>query len=364
MNSTQTLSVKLAEIRRRPLALMPDFLEVAERWENWWNFKADRPLLIGYVSRPGTAVPLESGFNLLDQPARYVASRRAYVESKIWLGDTIPSARIELGPVALGGMLGAPLKLMENEGTSWQDPIIHDWDNPPPLSLDPDNRWFKIVSTLADALAQDAAGHYAVMPPELGGALDVLSNLRDPNRLCLDVLECPEKIKRAAMQVVESWQTVFSMQYQKIVGHGAVPIQWLGCWSDRPYAITTCDFNYMISPEAFVDICMPSIHEQAARVGRSVFHLDGAPRHVQALIDDPAITAIQYSPGDGTPSALAYLDMFKRIQAAGKPVIVTTGAEEVKELVRNLDKRGLVFRITPMRSQQMGADLLKILEQA
>ena len=62
-----------------------------------------------------------------------------------------------------------------------------------------------------------------------------------------------------------------------------------------------------ISPTDFVEVCLPSLHEQARRAGRAVYHLDGAPRHARALAEDSAITAIQYTPGDGTPSALAVL---------------------------------------------------------
>ena len=80
-------------------------------------------------------------------------------------------------------------------------------------------------------------------------------------------------------------------------------IQWLGCWSPVPYTLPTCDFNYMISPAQFAEFCLPSLREQARRAGRCVFHLDGpgASRHAPALAAEPAITAIQYTPGAGTP---------------------------------------------------------------
>jgi len=43
----------------------------------------------------------------------------------------------------------------------------------------------------------------------------------------------------------------------------------------------------------------------------------------------PEITAIQFTPGAGTPSALAWVDMFKRIQSRGRSVLAICPPEEV-----------------------------------
>jgi hypothetical protein len=122
-------------------------------------------------------------------------------------------------------------------------------------------------------------------------------------------------------------------------------MHWLGVWSDRPYMIPACDFNFMIGPNEFNRLCLPDIARQAATVGRAVFHLDGpgAARHIDALLDVPDIQAIQFTPGTGTPSALAWVDMFRKIQRRRRSLIVVCPAHEVLTLCEVLAPEGLAF---------------------
>ena len=93
---------------------------------------------------------------------------------------------------------------------------------------------------------------------------------------------------------------------------------------------------------------MPSLAEQARRAGLCVFHLDGpeAARHAQTLAEDPHITAIQYTPGAGTPSALAMLPMFHMLQRHNKPLFIETPYSEIKALARALNPRGTALRVS------------------
>lgn len=284
-------------------------------------------------------------FDLLEKPREWLEVRRRQVENTHWAGDAIPSVRVDLGPVSTAAYLGAPLSLSEEEQTTWQTPTIEDWAHPPSLVVDPNNRWLRVALELAKVTAEDARGRYVVCLPDLTGAMDVLANMRGPDRLCMDLLENGAQVVASAAKVVDAWEAAYSALHDAILGAGAGVIQWLGCWSMVPYTLPTCDFNYMIGPAQFAEFCLPSLREQARRAGRCVFHLDGpgASRHAAALASEPLITAVQYTPGAGTPSALAKLEMLKMLQAAKKPIVVMAPAEEVPELLRKLDHRGLCF---------------------
>ena len=349
----EACAARLEAMGRQPLGLRPDFPEVAARWEAWWRFGADRPLLVGSAREAElSGADAGPGFGLVDDPVGWTALHRRRVEHTYFAGDTVPAARVELGPVCQAAFVGAPLHLSEDESTSWQKPIIEDWRNRPSLALDPANRWYRTALALAKTCAEDAAGDYTVMLPDMGGAMDVLANLRDPQRLCMDLFENRDRVRDAAQDLVDVWDGSFAGLYEAVLDAGAGVMQWLGCWSNRPYFLATCDFNFLIGPDDFRDVCMPSLRAQAERAGRCVIHLDGAPRHVDALIEEPAITAIQYTPGDGTPSAIPHIPMYKRIQAAGKPVIVTLPAEEIDDVIRELDPRGVALRPSPVRSRE------------
>jgi hypothetical protein len=341
----------LRELGAKPLALKPDFPEVARRWEAWWACRNDRPLLVAAASR-GAKIRWGKAFDLLEKPREWLEVRRRQVESIHWAGDAVPSVRVDLGPVSMAAYLGAPLALSEEEQTTWQTPIIEDWARLPSFELDRANRWFRAALELARLTAEDARGRYAVCLPDLTGAMDVLANLRGPERLCMDLLENGEPVLAAAAKAVDAWEGAFVAFHDAILGAGAGILQWLGCWSPVPYTLPTCDFNFMISPAQFAEFCLPSLREQARRAGRCVLHVDGpgASRHAPALAKEPLITALQYTPGAGTPSALAKLEMLKMLQAAGKPIFVSCPVEEVPELLRKLDPRGLCLGPSGIKS--------------
>ena len=122
-------------------------------------------------------------------------------------------------------------------------------------------------------------------------------------------------------------------------------MQWLGLWSSRPYVIPTCDLNFLLGPAEFESLCLPDIARIAQAAGRAVFHLDGpqAAGHIDALLTLPQLQAIQFTPGESTPSALAWVDMFRKIQEAGKSVLVVCPPDELIELCRQLPEPGLAI---------------------
>ena len=334
----------LATIQASPLTFCPTFPDVAARWERWWAFEADRPLLMTEVLKmPGKA--WGKALDLIDRPEEWLRNRRGQLEDTHFVGEALPAIRVDIGPVSMAAYLGAPLTLANEESTSWQEPVIDSWDDAP-LTLDPDNEWLRRVLELAEMVAEDAAGNYLLCTPDLTGSIDTLSNMRGPQRLCVDVYENRDRVKQAALQVVDAWEQVFCRMYDIALSRGTGIIQWVSAWSETPVTVPTCDFNALIGPDSFVDMCLPSLEEQGRRAGRLVFHLDGpaAARHAIALAESPAITAIQYTPGAATPSVLEKVDLLRSIQDRGVPVFVETPADEVEALADALDPRGLAIR--------------------
>jgi hypothetical protein len=351
-------SKRLEQIAAGPLGFCPDFADAAERWEAWWRFEAARPLLHASARKTGV-IRWGKAFDLVANPRQWLDVRVRQLEATRFVGETIPFIRADIGPVTLAAYLGAELHLAEEEQTSWQTPFVEDWDDLSWIELDPENLWLQRVLALLDILAHDAKGRYAVCLPDLTGALDTLSNLRSPDRLCMDLFDNRESVAKAAARVVDAWETVFATMYDLILGSGAGVVQWLGCWSNEPYTIPTCDFNALIGPKDFAEVRMPPLHDQAIRAGRCVFHLDGpaAARHARTLAEDPAITAIQYTPGAGTPSAAAMLPMLRMVQGLGRPLYVVCPVDEVERLAGELDPRGTVLAIhssiTPQEADRL-----------
>jgi hypothetical protein len=349
----------LQRIQEQPLTCCAAFPSVARRWREWWTFRADRPLLLAQAPKVA-GIRWDKAFDLIDRPDEWVAVQRRKIASTHYVGEALPFARIDIGPVATAAFLGAPLHLAAAEQTSWQMPTVDAWPHPMRLETESADTWLGKVLRLIACTAADARGAYLVGLPDLTGAIDVLANMRTPEKLCLDLFERRAAVLAAAEEVVTAWESVFVRMYDTVLGAGAGITQWICCWADVPFTVPTCDFNALIGPSDFDAVCLPSLAEQARRAGRCVFHLDGpaAARHAPALAETPEITAVQYTPGAGTPSVLAMLPMFRMLQAHRKPLFIETPFEEAQALAGELDPAGLAIRVASGIETPAQADAL------
>lgn len=342
MNATelQSWTQVLTHIAAEPLEFCPDFPQIAKRFEAWWAHECiDRPILIA-ASHPKPSRRLE----LLFQPDAWLAAKIDDVRQTYRVGDALPSVRSDFGPVLLGGLVGGKIEF--GADTTWTHAFIDDeWSNAPSWTFAEDHPLWVQLQKLTRMAVAAGEGRYLVTTPDLGGSADVLLNLRGPTGLCMDVLERPDQVRTAIEAIFPAWERAFTELYRLTVGQGVGIMHFLLIWSNRPYMIPACDFNYMIGPEEFESICLPDIAHQAGTVGRAVFHLDGpgAARHIDSLLQLKELDAIQFTPGEGTPSALAWVEMFRKIQAAGKSVFVFCPADEVLTLRRALKPEGLAI---------------------
>jgi hypothetical protein len=330
----------------QPLEYLPDFPRIAARHEAWWRGELTGPPLVLASAGRDPAVPGGRRLDLLTQPEQWMQARLAQLKQTHLVGDALPSIRVDYGPVCLGMLLGAPFEF--TSGTTWTHSFINaDWSNEPAWQFQEDNPWWQLLPRLLRLNAETARGRYVPMTPSLGGTADLLLNTRGSAHLSLDVIDQPERIRSAVKAIHRAWRIGFEKIWDTTTAAGAGAINWAGLWSDRPYHVLECDFNYLIGPHPFQQLFLPEIARQAAAVGRSLFHLDGpgAAKHCDALLDTGEITAIQYVTGAGN-SALAKLEMLKRIQRRGRPLQVTVAdAREAIELSRVLDPSGLCLLI-------------------
>ncbi len=329
----------------QPLEFCPDFPRIAARHEAWWHCKLDGPPL--FLASCATDPNVLGGrrLDLLTQPEKWMAARLAQLAQTHLVGDALPYIRVDYGPVCLGMLMGAPVEFVSD--STWTHSFIRDdWANAPDWKIHADNSWWQLLPRLLRLNAENARGRYIAMTPNLGATADLLLNTRGADLLCMDLIDQPEKIGPAVEKIHDAWRQAYQAIWEILMGFGVGTINFVGLWSDQPYHVLECDFNYMIGPRPFRTHFLPEITRQAAAVGRSIFHVDGpgAARHIQALLDTPEITAIQYVTGAGN-SALTHLDMLKAIQKRGFPLQVTVTGQEAVALSRKLDPSGLCLSV-------------------
>ena len=264
----------------------------------------------------------------------YVLKKTEADAKNIYRGlDAIHNVFVNFGPGVHAAMLGAPYILQE--ASVWFDsgPPIKSWDTMPGLTANCEHELYKAVEAHTRALCAASNGRYAVSHTDIGGQLDVLFSLRG-EELLMDLIEYPDEVLAAQEQLDREFISYFNTLSGIIGPAGCGYTGWIPIVSDSPWYPIQCDMSVMISPDMFETFVMPSLERISARIGNSIYHLDGPGQiqHLDMLLSLKHVHAIQWVPlpaaktGDGTvyrdfADAMS-LDIYRRILKAGKKVVL------------------------------------------
>ena len=108
---------------------------------------------------------------------------------------------------------------------------------------------------------------------------------------------------------------------------------WSGLASREPSYIPQCNFCYMIGNPMFREFVLPTLRRDVERLAHSIYHLDGVGelRHLDDVLALEALEAVQWVPGDGQPGAGHWIDVYRRIAAAGKGMWIVGGPKDYLE---------------------------------
>jgi hypothetical protein len=128
--------------------------------------------------------------------------------------------------------------------------------------------------------------------------------------------------------------------------------------------IPSCDFSSMISPKAFCEFYLPSLQAEVRHATHNVFHVDGKGvlRHIDRILSVTEVHAIQWVQGVGDDlPILQWLPVIKKIQAAGKGVMVDLQLCELEPFIAAIEPDGLFLCIAAEDRDQ--PDIIKRLER-
>jgi len=342
----------------------PDWPEAAARFEAWWAGELiDRIGLQvtapknGYRRKP---IPAPEDIETRWTDVEFaIESAEERMRGTFYGGEAFPMYWPNLGPDVFSAYLGCDMIFMPS--TSWAEPNIADWDNPPPLTLDPENRWWKLTLKMIERALQSAPGRYFVGLTDIHGGMDALSAMRGRAQLCFDLIEQPERVKWAMEEYITPlWFEIYDKMQQPIRKVLLGSSTWLGAWAPDRWYPTSCDFSALISPKMFDAFILPDIVAEVEWLDRSLYHLDGPDTivHLDSLLNIPKLGGIQWVPGAASPSMLEWIPLLKRIQAAGKMLHLSVAAREVEPLLSELSPKGLMLS-THCATEADARELLK-----
>ena len=343
--------------------LKPDFEEVFNRYEAWWNCAiVDRPLV-------SIAFPLPEDERRVPPQKEHATIRQRWMDTEyivksaqirllntVHFADSLPIAWPNLGPEVFSAFYGCEMEYGEH--TAWSKPMLPDWseDSVNKLRLDTDNFYFQKLMEMTDALIEAGKDTFIVGYTDLHGGGDAIAALREPQDLCIDTIENPEAIKALCDRITTDFLEVYDLFDEKLSAAGMPSTTWLPATGRGKYHVPSNDFSCMISAEAFEDLFIPGIIRECQHMDRCIYHLDGpqALRFLDRLLEIPEIHAIQWVPGAGQDYWADWIDVYQRIQNKKKALqILSIPAKDLNQLFAALEPEGVwISSVSGVSNQQ------------
>ena len=284
------------------------------------------------------------------------------IKNIVHLAEAIPVVFPDFGVAAHAAYFGAKLNYMP--GTVWFDPILDEPDiNKLIYDESVDNMHARIISELTER----ANGLFMVAGTDNCGIIDALVNLRGNDALLFDLLEAPEFVEAARDKITEIWKKTQKQFYDisKASNDGGSSHAWMQTWSRGMHGQLQCDFCVMISPEHFERFVMPELESTTSFYDNSTYHFDGQEqiRHLDMLLSVKNLDNIQWTPVVGQPRTTNFIHIFKKIQAAGKGLVLVPELDEVPILLKELSHKGLMISVSGVKDIDEANDLIALAEK-
>lgn len=344
---------------------MENFDKLQERYSRFWARENDMPILLLRGSKGKGEYPTPPP-NLKDRWCDIdylIASERAHLKNSFFLGDSFPLVNPNLGPDIFGASLGGDI--IFEETTSYSVPFIEDWTED--FSFKEDNSWWQKIKEITQAFVEDSKGEYIVGVTDLHSGADGLVSIRGPQNLCLDVFDRPEVFLNSSCVLLPAFKKQFEELYKITQKYQKGTSNWMGLYNIDPWYVTSSDFICMISNDCFNELILPELLEEIDYLkGNTIFHLDGpgALQHLDTLLEIPNLSGVQWVYGAGQPSARYWLDVLKKIQAAGKCINIGLQREDVEIIFNELKPEGLSCYFEFAYTEWEAHDILKLAEKA
>lgn len=351
--------------------------EIKQRFDCWWKAeKADRPMLRILARKDGVKkLPYpDTGRLIGDNRDLWLKPKFRYYELENFLAKTeyaaeaFPTADSVLGPGAMSAYLGCEVTFSKD--TVWYKELPE--QNIQKIRVqydDSEKRWQEHLYSVKE-LVKEVRGKYPVSIPDIGTDTDILSSIRGPQQLCLDLMDSPEEVKRLQGEIAKSFPHYYETMYD-CVKNGAGESVFTGfyIWSRGKTSVIQCDFSCLIGPEQFKEFIMPEIHRRIEMIPYSLYHLDGPGtiRHLTEILKEENLKAVQWEPGAGETDGgdEKWYPIYDRVMDAGKALWISFrdgNAEEMAKRSARIAKRykntGLYFVYPEIMSKKDAERLL------
>jgi len=345
-----------------------DWREAQERWKAWWDGEIiDRVAITIDAPRTGLNPNETPSWATWDfcryplDPEMVIRRFEGFCSNTHFGGEAFPNLWINLGGPILAAYMGSQVEFRSD--TVWFNPL-GGWDKLLDVRFDPANEHWKLTKRLTEISVERGKGRFIVGMTDLGGACEALGMLRGVKNFAVDLFTREKELKALLERLQEVFFYCYEELYQIMLRAASGMSSWVGTWSPKRMFTLDHDLVVYMSPEKFRIFELPYIQEECNRFEHTIYHLDGALalHHLDSLLSVPELGGIQWVPEPGQPGCESseWMPMYRKIQKAGKLLVLSVPEDSVRSLLRELSSRGLLLR-TSCRSEEKARALLESL---
>ena len=337
--------------------------QVMQNHALWWKGELDRPLIKVVIPDAydvaGCDLPVLSQQNCNDfsiSPEQVIDGLDRWLSRQEYLGDAFPMVNFDaFGPGVLAAFCGA--RLDNSSGGVWFFPKEELEIEDIHVKYDPDNVYVQRIKAIYRAGLEKWNGSVIMGLPDLGGVMDVAATFRGSENLLLDLYDCPEEVIRLNAEIQQAWYQAYE-DFMQVLKPQKYNTNWAGLLSEKPSYVIQCDFSYMISNPMFKEFVLETLRMDTQKLHNTIYHLDGIGElnHLDDILALKELNAVQWVFGDGKPPAECWLDVYRRILAAGKQIQITGTPESYLKVIAELHG-------TPYASHWVKRDEMELAKQ-
>lgn len=330
-------------------SLKPDYQQVKARYDAFWDRQIiDRPPVS--IALPGEHLPpmARRSYATMEEKWLDVEYRAEAIDRQMrgtrFLYDALPIAFPNLGPEIFSAWCGCGYEY--GPDTTWSQPVIRDWETDfPKARLNVNHPLFVKMVEFTKLLLAYGKGHFIVGLTDLHPGGDHLAALRDPAELAIDMIDNPEWVRRMLDQSMPEYYAAYGIFYHMLREAGMPITSWTPLIHDGTYYIPSNDFSCMISKAMFDAVFLEGIRQECKFYERSIYHLDGpgALRHLDSLLAIEELDAVQWVCGAGREGYHRWVNVYQKIQSAGKGIQMICHANELPLIFETLRPEGVWF---------------------
>ena len=350
--------------------LKPDYEITKKRFDAFWNRDLyDQPLAQFRLYKPANErCKLPGGKNDRDiepweNPEFQAKWHLADLSNQLFLGDSLPVVCPNPGFAGLpafykrraqnnhirpprNGPAGASLDDLE-----W---LSFDWESP----------WLNHLRVLTTACLHTGAGKFITgLSNWLVGA-DCLASILGYQQFAAALIQEADWVRKVLDRIQVDFERLYLEFHSELTLAGQPGTTWIPLLSDGRYYVIANDFSAVISPDMYREFFLDGVMRECQFLDHSIYHLDGpdAVRHLDAILEVEKLDGIHFIPSPTDAAFIRWVDVYKRIQAAGKCLIVNCTMNELDAISHMLKPEGLLLNVGNVSTSKEANDLLKYIK--